>query len=215
MQKYPMVDPKKLKFKNITISGLPGSGSSTLGRGLSEVLGWEYFSGGDFMRSYAIKKGLFDAENRVHHAATVYGNEFDREVDYGMRKRLKEEEGKILDSWLSGFVAQKVSGVLKVLAYCTNDDIRVDRLVNRDKVSVEEAKKHIFEREKKNLTKWTKMYKAEWEKWVPEKCRNYRKRGWLDFYHPDLYDVAIDTYSVDRERALGQVLEKLGYKAKV
>ncbi len=205
-----MVEPNSLKYKNITISGLPGAGSSTLGKGLAEKLGWEYFSGGDFMRKYAIEKGVFDKSSPVHHKATVYEDEFDKKVDYGMRESLEKDEGRILDSWLSGFMAQEVKKTLKVLVYCENDDIRVDRVVNRDKVSVEEAKNHIFEREEENLKKWTRMYKDEWEKWVLRKIKIAKVKDCFDFYHKDLYDLSIDTYSHDREEALKIVLKELG-----
>jgi cytidylate kinase len=205
-----MVDPSKTKYKNITVSGMPGAGSSLLGQSLEEKLGWEYFSGGDFMRQHAIAKGLFDKKNSVHHAATVYNEDFDRQVDYGMRETLKKQTGRILESWLSGFVAQGIGGVLKVLVYCSNDDVRVDRLVNRDEVTIAEAKKHIFERQKNNLTKWTKMYQKEWHKWVAKEKQKHRIGEYLNFYHPSLYDVVIDTYAHDREATLKIVLKKLG-----
>jgi len=191
-----------MKYRNVTISGLPGSGSSTLGRSLAEKLGWEYFSGGDFMRAYAIKKGLFDKNNKMHHPATVYSDDFDRQVDYSIRKRLTKDSGLIVDSWLSGFLAQKVEGVLKVLMICSDGAVRVDRIVNRDGVSVEAAKNHIFEREEKNLGKWTRMYWKEWQKWIG--------KDKIDFYSPELYDLVIDTYSHEREATLNLVLKKLG-----
>lgn len=208
-----MMDPKSLRYSNITISGLPGAGSSTLGRGLEKRLGWKYFGGGDFMREYAVKKGLFDKGVPLHHSATVYGDEFDKEVDYGVRKSLQKESGRILDAWLSGFMALKLKRVLKVVVYCQNDDLRVDRLVNRDGVSVEAAKEHIFKREEENLSKWSRLYKKEWEEWVPEKLQAARQGEWLDFYNPELYDLAIDTYSHDRQVSLKLVLDKLRIKA--
>ncbi len=192
---------KQLKFRNVTISGLPGAGSSTLGKGLAKELNWKYFSGGEFMRHYAITQGLFDKNNQMHHKATVYGDEFDRKVDYGMRESLQKEEQKIYDAWLAGFVAQGIEGVLKVLLYCSSDEVRVDRIVNRDKISVEQAKEHIFDREEQNLKKWIRMYQQEWQAWVG--------KSKIDFYQPQLYDLAIDTYANDRDKTLKLVLEKL------
>lgn len=188
-------------FRNVTIAGLPGAGSSTLGVNLAKNLGWEYFSGGDFMRDYAIAKGLFDKNNKMHHPATVYGDEFDREVDYSIRGRLTKDSHLVVDSWLSGFLAQKIGGVLKILMICSDDAVRVDRIVNRDGVSVEAAKAHIFDREAKNLGKWTRMYQKEWREWVGETK--------IDFYSPALYDLVIDTYSHDRKESLDLCLKKL------
>jgi len=207
-----MVDPKTLKYKNVTISGLPGAGPSTLGLSPSRALGWEYFSGGDFMRRYAVKRGLYDQRKRAHHSAAVYSGKFDRRVDYRQRETLQKKEGKILDSWLSGFMAQGLVKVLKILVFCNKDSLRVDRLVNRDNTSVEEAKKHMFERERDNFSKWSRMYKKEWDEWLPAKTRGARKGNWLNFHHPGLYDLVIDTYAVSKEKSLKLTLDALGYK---
>lgn len=161
------------------------------------------------MRKYAIEKGLLQPEIKIHHLATVYDDEFDRQVDYKMRRWLQEKEGKVLDSWLCGFLAQGVEGSLKVLMQCSNDEIRIDRLVNRDGISVKEAKKHVFEREEKNLEKWTRMYRQEWQSWVAKPNQGYRRGRFFDFYHPSLYDLVIDTYSLDRDSSLKEALKAL------
>ncbi len=201
----------RLKYRNITISGLPGAGSSTLGQALSKVLGWKYFCGGDFMREYATNKGLFDKNNKVHHDASVYSEVFDRQVDFGMRETLKTKSGQILESWLSSFMAQGIKNALKILVYCSNDALRVDRIVNRDNITVQEAKKHIFEREKKNAQKWEKLYKRQWQDWVVAKgTLNKSKPVW--FWYPKLYDLTIDTYYNSKEETLKIALDALGYK---
>lgn len=205
---------KGLRYKNITISGLPAAGSSTLGKALAKVLGWQYFSGGDFMRVYAIEKGYFDKDNHFHHDATVYGDDFDKKVDFGMRETLEKKSGKILDAWLSGFMAQGVDKVLKILVFCSQDAVRVDRLVNRDRVTVEKAKDHIFTRQSKNVTKWQRVYNKEWQKWVVKKgVIPKEKEIW--FWYPQLYDLAIDTYKYSKEETLKLALDKLGYKEKI
>lgn len=204
----------KLNYRNITISGLPGAGSSTLGKALARALRWEYFSGGDFMRAYAIEKDLFKDETRVHHCATLYPDSFDLKVDFGMRKRLEKKRSNILDSWLSGFMAQQVKGVLKILVYCPNDAIRVDRLTNRDNLTIQQAKKHIFEREKKNVGKWQKMYKKQWQEWVvKENIVTEDKKIW--FWYPEMYDLCIDTYKNSKRETLRIALKELAYKRKV
>lgn len=153
------------------------------------------------MRHYAISQGLFDKNCPVHHKATVYGDEFDRKVDFGMRRSLQIEDKKIYDAWLAGFMAQGAKGVLKVLLYCSSDEVRVDRIVNRDQISVEQAKEHIFDREEQNIKKWVRMYAKEWQEWVG--------RSKVDFYNPKIYDLVIDTYANDRDKTLKLVMEKL------
>jgi len=203
----------KYFYNNITISGLPGGGSTTLLKLLKEELkldGWRGFSGGEFMRSYAAEKG-FDATKNIHHSAADYEDDFDRQVDYGMRDKLKTQKKWILESWLSGFLAQGVPGVLKVLVYCSDDAVRIDRIVNRDLITVEAAKEHLGKRYDENLTKWARMYQSEWDEWVVGAAKRSTIDP-IDFWHPDLYDITIDTYSNNQQDTLKLVLDALKKK---
>jgi cytidylate kinase len=199
------------KYDNVTVSGLPGAGSSTLARQVAQVMGWKYFSGGDFLRAYAIENGWFDGDNKLHHDQSIMPDEADKLVDYGMRKKVSEGKGNVLDSWLSGFMTQGVGGVLKVLVVCSDNAVRIDRIVNRDEVDVAEAKKHIFDREKKNREKWERMYAKEWREWVVEKGL-LPPRAEIDFWHPSLYDLVIDTFSNSKTETLEKVMEVLENK---
>lgn len=192
-------------YKNVTISGLPGSGSTTLLRSLEKQLPeWTTFSGGEFMRAYALQKQIFKPNQGIHHDASHYEDDFDRQVDFGMRETLETKEKHVLESWLSGFMAQGVEGVLKVLLTC-DDSLRIDRIVNRDDVSVDEAKTHLFERENNNRDKWARMYGEQWREWVVG--RGVRPESApIDFWHPSLYDLVIDTYSSSKEDSWKRVL---------
>lgn len=194
------------KYKNITISGLPGAGSTTLGKHLAKHLGFAYHSGGDFMRQYAIDHGYFDPKQSVHHAATAYPDDFDHKVDYEMRDNLFNKQGYVYESWLSGFLAQGAPDVLKILVYCSDDGVRVDRIANRDDISILEAKEHIFTREQKNLDKWIKMYTPEWNDWVV-KPGTLGSKDPIYFWRSELYDLAIDTYRLGKEETLEKALE--------
>lgn len=204
------IEPDKMLFQNITISGLPGTGTTTLLTLLEKKLGWKGYSGGEFMRAYALEKGIFKPEQGFHHSAVDYEDEFDRTIDMGVRERLETQKGGIYEAWLTGFLAQEVPGVLKVLLVCSDDAIRVDRVVNRDKVTVAQAKEHILSREEQNRRKWTKMYRDEWMKWVV-KPGHVSEDEPIDFWDPRIYDLIIDTYSNSREETFKKVLEKVGY----
>jgi cytidylate kinase len=198
-------------YKNVTISGLPGSGSTTLLRRLKEELqfdGWKGFSGGEFMRAYAAEKGLFDANKSVHHSAAAYEEDFDRQVDMGMRQKLSDEEKWILESWLSGFMAQQVPGTLKILMMCSDRAINIDRIVNRDGITADEAKAHIDERYRINLERWSRMYADQWQEWVV-KPGTVAAGEPIDFWRPDLYDLVIDTYSQNQDQALELALDAI------
>ncbi len=200
-----------MPYRNITISGLPGCGSTTLLRLLKEKLtmeGWRGFSGGEFMRAYALEHGSFEEQKGLHHDSSHYSDEFDRNVDMDMRSKLASEEHWIIESWLSGFLAQKVDGVLKVLLYCSDDAVRVDRIVNRDRVTVVEAKENIHKRTTNNITKWTRMYAPEWQDWVVGEGKATAGEP-IDFWKPSLYDVCIDTYSKNQDQTLDEVMTAL------
>jgi cytidylate kinase len=210
-------DPSKLepfseyKYRNISISGLPGGGSTTLLNELREVLkfdGWTGFSGGEFMRAYALEKGLFKEVAGIHHDASHYEDEFDRQIDFGMRAKFENHNRQIIESWLSGFMAQGVPKVLKVLMYCSDDAVRIDRIVNRDQVTVEFAKQHMRERYEANLTKWQRLYKEQWLEWVV-KPGLAKTSDPIDFWRPDLYDIVIDTYSTNQKQGLEIVLNAI------
>jgi len=199
------------RVNNITLSGLPGCGSTTLLNLLREDMkfdGWKGFSGGEFMRAYAEEKGLFDHSAGYHHDSRHYEDDFDRKVDMGMREKLEVEEKWVIESWLSGFMAQQVPKVCKVLLTCSDDAVRIDRIVNRDAVTADVAKKNMQERYEANLSKWARMYDQQWQDWVI-KPGTLKTSDPIDFWHPDLYDIVIDTYSHNQQQALEIVLNAI------
>jgi len=185
-----------LKYSSIAVSGPPGAGRSTLLRNLKpivEPLGWETFSGGDFSRKFAIEAGKHDPTDTKHHLATDYSEEIDHQIDAAMREKLSNPGVHVaVESWIAGWNMRGLPNVLKVLLMC-EDSLRIDRVVNRDNLSVEEAKTHLREREEKNIGKWERMYKVN------------------DFWDPKYYDLVINTYSHGPKETLNLVLQALGY----
>lgn len=156
------------------------------------------------MRAYALEQKLFKPKGGVHHDATHYEDDFDRKIDFGMRQALQDKQGQILESWLSGFMAQGLKYVLKVLLVC-EDSLRIDRIVNRDAISVDEAKTHLFARENNNRTKWERMYKDQWQEWVVGRGLVKASEP-IDFWDPRLYDLVINTYSSSKSDTGDKVL---------
>ncbi len=189
---------KSLKYSSLAISGQPGTGRSTLLKNLKvylQPLGWEFFSGGEWSRKYAIENGMHKAGDLSHHKATDYGDEIDLKIDVAMRNKLADPKVHMaIESWISGWNMRGFTHVLKILLVC-DEALRIDRVVNRDQLSVETAKKHLEDREKENLTKWSRIHKT----------------NTADFWDTKLYDLVVDTYKSSREETLKKVLEKLGY----
>jgi len=122
--------------------------------------------------------------------------------------KLKHESGWILESWLSGFMAQGVEGTLKILMSCSDKAVKVDRIVNRDFVTPEEAIKNMHDRYVGNLSKWSRMYKNEWNEWVV-KSGKLKQSDPIDFWRSELYDLVIDTYSANQQEVLKIVLDAI------
>lgn len=185
-----------MKYSSVAISGRPGAGRSTLLKNLRpyvEPMGWEVFSGGDWSRQFAIQAGAHDADDKKHHLATDYGEDVDHQIDAAMREKLSDPSVHVaVESWIAGWNMRGLPHVLKVLLMC-DDALRIDRVVNRDNISVEEAKLHLREREEANLAKWQRMYNTS------------------DFWDPKHYDLVINTYSHGPVETLNLVLQALGY----
>lgn len=179
-----------LKYRNVTVSGKIATGTSTLAKNLQQALGWEYINTGALQRQFDREHGV--DENA--HGALLRSDDHEREMEAFTKKTLTEKEHMVYEAWLSGFVARELPGVLRVLVICSEDAVRIDRVLNRDKVSVDQAKQFIHTRESENIEKWKKLY------------------GDFDFWDPKFYDVVIDTYSSGPMETLGKVLDKLGHK---
>ncbi len=187
---------KPLTYSSVAISGRPGAGRSTLLKNLRqylEPLGWEFFSGGDWSRQFSIAAGKQDPNDPKHHLATDYGDEIDLQIDVAMRKKISDPKVHMaIESWIAGWNARGIKHVLKILLMC-DEALLIDRIVNRDSLGVEEAKRHIRDREEQNLAKWKRMY------------------GTDDFWDPKHYDLVINTYSHGPRETLDLVLQGLGY----
>jgi len=187
---------KPLKYSSIAISGPPGAGRSTLLKNLKPIvseLGWETFSGGDWARQFAIENGNHAANDPRHHKATDYSDDVDHQIDRAMREKLADPAVHVaVESWIAGWNMRGLPHVLKVLLMC-NDSLRIDRVVNRDNLTVDDAKKHLREREEANMEKWKRMY------------------GVSDFWDPVHYDLILNTYSNGPKETLNLVLQALGY----
>lgn len=177
-------------FRIITVSGKVATGTTTLAKNLKKELQWKYINAGEIQREY-------DRLHNIHEnkqGALARSDDHEREIDNMTKKMLKEERDLIYEAWLAGFMAQGVEGILKVLLICSDSAVLIDRVSNRDGVTIDEAKKFLKQREEENVVKWKKLY------------------GDYDFWDEKYYDLVIDTYSTGPMQTLGKVLDKLNFK---
>jgi cytidylate kinase len=186
----------RLNYSSVAISGRPGAGRSTLLKNLRpclESFGWEFFSGGDWSRKFSIEQGKHDPKDPKHHLATDYGDDVDYQIDQALREKISHPDTHMaVESWIAGWNARGLTHVLKVLLMC-DDALRIDRIVNRDDATVEDAKEHLRTREEANIGKWKRLYGVD------------------DFWDPKYYDLVINTYSHGPSQTLELVLQALGY----
>ncbi|MBI3379327.1 cytidylate kinase family protein [Candidatus Gottesmanbacteria bacterium] len=178
------------KWRNITVSGRAANGATTLSRLLADKLGWKLINPGEMYRDYAKKNNIplekTDLSEDTYHL----------DLDKFIIEKLRQENHLIIESWLSGFDAREIPGVFKIFVTCSNDAVRVDRLVNRDNMTIDEAIKHMRTREEENLKKWEKLYHTR------------------DFWDPKLYDLIIDTYKNGPTETLEIALNTIGFHSK-
>lgn len=183
----------------IAVSGKIGAGSTTLARHLAKQLCWKHIEGGEIFWEAVRKKMDLDPKE-----TNLRPDEEDELFDKQLKNILHHDQHIVLETKLAGFNAQTIEGVFKILVICEDKEgvdqvgIRIDRLVNREKIPVEDAKEEVVEREKNDIEKWRKLYVNGDPNWV------YWNKGY--------YDLVINTYNHNQDEAFELSLKALGYK---
>ncbi len=186
------------EIRNITVTGRIASGATTLAYHLGETLRWPVLDGGKILRKVQqdIGAGVEETGKRPDQA----------DLDYEAKvvSMLKEGEHQIIQSHLAGFDAQGIPGVFKILVVCEdhegNDkvEMRIDRLVNRDGKSIDQAKFEVSERDRQNLEKWRRLYANGDPNWF--------------YWDRKYYDLVVNTYEHNQEESLKIALDALQEK---
>lgn len=177
-----------LNYENITISGGVAVGKNTLKDSLTDYLkpkGWKFTSGGQILRDFT--------KEYVQPLASLADDEFHRQLDQRTLDLLTKEKQYVIEAWLAGFVARDLSNTLRVLLVCHDDALRVDRVANRDRVTIEDAKAYIKQREEDNFIEWKRLY------------------GDYNFWDPKYFHLVIDTYENGPVETVQMVLDNLGF----
>ena len=173
-----------MTYTKIAISGKICTGKSTLFNDLQKKLKWPIFQTGKYFREYVAKKHM------TLEDAAEQNDKLTRKIDYMVRDRLHEKGHLIVDGWMSGIMANKLPDVLTVLLIC-DDDIRAVRFSERERISLDEAKKRVKERLENWVSKLKKIYNRD------------------DFFDKKNYNLVIDTSHISSNRVLKIVLDTL------
>ncbi|NIO05523.1 MAG: AAA family ATPase [Candidatus Aenigmarchaeota archaeon] len=170
----------------ITISGLPGSGKTTVGRLVAKKLGLKFYSIGDLRGRMAMERGLtIDQLNEIG----VKEEWTDREVDEYQKTLARKEDNFVIESRLGfHFIPDSIKIFLKVNLRTAAERIFKDQRPDEEKkANVEE----ILESMKKRIESDGKRYR-----------KYYGIDNFMDGSH---YDHVIDTTHLE----INQVVEKI------
>jgi len=139
----------------IAISGLHGTGKSTIAKLLADKLGILYYSTGQAFRDLAKERNMSLEEftNYVEKHPNI-----DKELDNKVVSMAKKGS-IIIDSQLSGHLLKSIAN-FKIQLTCPLE-VRVKRMANRDQTSYEEKLKETVIREKSELERFRKLYNID------------------------------------------------------
>lgn len=186
-----IINNKLIKIMNLTISGLHGTGKSTIGQHVAEILNLKYYSTGQAFRDLAKEM------NMTLEEFTKYVEdhpEIDQELDDKIIS-IAKQGNVIIDSQLGGFFLEEFVD-FKIFLTCPIE-IRVKRMTERDNTSYEEKLKETKLREQSELERFKKLYDIDLSN---EKRLN------------ELYDIIIHTENLTIEEVVSTIINSIKEK---
>ena len=172
----------------ITVSGHPGSGTSTLVSGLMDHFGWTSLNGGEVFRQEARRRGLSLAEFGELCKTDL---EVDRQLDALLQERMSLNDAEdIVESRLSGWWAYKLGLDCVRLWLEVDDQERANRVVAREQCTLEEALHANEMRTAVDAERFMELYGL-----LPEQR--------------EPYTIVLDATTLSREQVLSAVIQKL------
>lgn len=155
--------PEKNREKRILIcvSGMAGTGKSTIAKKLAKKYGLRYFSGGDALRALAkeegynsFRRGWWESPEGISFLKKRENDpKFDKAVDDKLLE-LAERGNILLDSWTMPWLARDG---FKIWLLATQEK-RAERVAKRDGMSVEKAVRMLKEKEARTSAIYKKLY---------------------------------------------------------
>lgn len=121
----------------ITVSGHPGSGTSTLVQSLVNSYGWSSLNGGDVFRAEANRREM---DLATFGKLCAKDEQVDRSLDLLLQQHMKEGTYKIVESRLAGWWAYRLELPSIRLWIEVDDHERAKRVAHREGGTVEEAR---------------------------------------------------------------------------
>lgn len=156
----------------VTVSGLPGSGTSTVSELVAERTGFRYLNAGAVFRKLAEEDGLSLAEFGQRAEAD---GQIDRRLDTRMAREVeKEEGGVVLEGRVTGWMSIRYQQEALKVWLEADIEARATRVAGREGQSPEEARLAIEHREQSEGIRYATHYG-------------------IDIMDLSLYDLVIDS----------------------
>lgn len=172
----------------ITISGLHGTGKSTIGKKLAEFFDLRYYSTGEAFRELAKERNMTLKE------FTKYA-ENNPDIDITLDKKINSIANKgniIIDSQLSAYIL-KDKADFKIVLRCPLET-RVKRMCDRDETDYKEKVDETLRRELSEAKRFKKLYNIDLQ---DEKVIQ------------DLYNIIIDTEKLSIDEIIDIVVSNI------
>jgi cytidylate kinase len=138
----------------ITVSGPPGSGTTTAAQRVADRLGLELVLGGEVFRALAVERHMSLPEFGLYASDNP---EVDVELDSRLARRARDGEA-VIESRLAGWIAHN-EGLAAVIVWIDCDPrIRAERVAAREGVSVERALADNEERQLVERRRYLTLY---------------------------------------------------------
>ena len=140
----------------VTISGPPGSGTSTLVSKIAESRGWSSLNGGDVFREEAKSRGISVEELSSEAKGDL---DVDRSLDSHLQTRMSSPDSpEIVESRLSGWWAHKNN--LKCLRVWidVSEEERARRIQKREGGDFEDCLQKSHKRQKDDMERYSVLY---------------------------------------------------------
>lgn len=147
----------------VTITGPPGSGKSTAGRGVAQRLDLEYRSAGAMFRSEAERRGLTLAEFSRY---AEQHEEVDRALDAQMVALARP--GRLLEGRITGALCRRKGIPVVYLVVTALPEVRYRRLAQRDEVPLGTAIALTEAREASERDRYLRYYGIDLEREEPD-----------------------------------------------
>jgi len=152
----------------LTISGHPGSGTSTLVDGLCRSLNWQKLNGGQVFRDMANERGVSLEE---FANLCIEDESIDKELDALLSETMQSEDSpEIVESRLAGWWAHKNGLQCPRIWIDVSEHVRAARVVNREGGSIDEQLNLIKARMESDGERYERFYGIDIDSREPYTC---------------------------------------------